>query len=263
MSIRQAVKIGLAILLVGVASLPLTIAPAARAQDLPKAGVGADATAALARMSKTLLAKQFSFNSWTFRAYAGPNGELLHIDHENKTVFRRPDRLSVTVTGDDGSTRMLYDGKAVILYAVEQKKYVRIPVVGGIFKALDLVEKRTGTDFPLSDLLSDDPKKSILSDVTSGGQVGTATIDGVLCRHFFFVQAADDLEFELWLEDNDRSLPRRFVVTYRSLPGRPIFLAVLSNWNFSIQAPDSEFEFKPPAGVTEVQLRRTTSVSPK
>jgi hypothetical protein len=145
MSIRQAVKAGLAILLVGaVASLPSTIAPTARAQDPAKAGVGEDATVALARMSKTLLAKQFSFNSWTFRAYAGPNGELLHIDHEAKTVFRRPDRLSVTVTGDDGSTRMLYDGKAIVLYAVEQKKYARIPVAGGIFKALELVEKRTG-----------------------------------------------------------------------------------------------------------------------
>jgi hypothetical protein len=28
----------------------------------------------------------------------------------------------------------------------------------------------------------------------------------------------------------------------------------LSDWNFDIQAPDGDFEFKPPAGVTQVDL---------
>ena len=90
------------------------------------------------------------------------------------------------------------------------------------------------------------------------------TIDGVRCNHFFFVQAADDLELELWLEDNERALPRRFVVTYRSLPGRPIFIAELSDWDFSIQAPDSDFVFQPPAGVTQVELKASpTTATPK
>jgi hypothetical protein len=264
MAIRNTLRTSLAILFAGgLASLAAAIAPPARAQDRPQAGVGEDATAALARMSKALLAKQFSFNSHAIRAYAGPNGELLHIAHDTKTVFRRPDRLYADVTGDDGSIKMLYDGKAIVLYGVEEKKYVSIPVAGDISSALEAVEEATGTDFPLADLLSDDPGKSVLSGVTSGGQVGRATIDGVRCRHFYFVQAADDLELELWLEDNDRSLPRRFVVTYRSLPGRPNFIAELSAWNFSISAPDNEFEFNPPPGVTKADLRPTPSAPRK
>jgi hypothetical protein len=247
----------------GLASLAPGLAPTAGAQDIPQAGVGENATAAVARMSKTLLASQFSFDARTIRSYAGPNGELLHIAHETKTVFRRPDRLYVDVTGDDGSIKMFYDGKAIVLFGEEEKKYASIPVAGNLFKALQAVEEATGTDFPLADLLSDDPGKAVLSGVTSGGQVGMATIDRVRCRHFFFDQAADDLELELWLEDNDRALPRRFVMTYRSLPGRPIFIAELSGWDFSIPARDSEFEFKPPAGVTRAELRPTSSAPPK
>jgi len=49
-------------------------------------------------------------------------------------------------------------------------------VTGGIDKALDLLEERTGTDFPLSDLLSDDPAEAVASGITSGGKVGTSTI---------------------------------------------------------------------------------------
>jgi hypothetical protein len=53
-------------------------------------------------------------------------------------------------------------------------------------------------------------------------------------------------------------------VTYRSLPGRPIFIAELSDWDFSIRPPDSDFVFQPPPGVSQVELKpSTTTAIPK
>ena len=242
-------------LVAGIVSLSLSGISTVRWERAQETAIGPDALDALTRMGKTLSAKQFSFQSRTFRSYAGPNGEMLHIAHMTNTIYNRPDRLSVSVTGDDGSIKILYDGKTLVLYAVEAKQYVTLPVSGGIDKALDLLEERTGTDYPLADLLSDSPAEAVASGVTSGGKVGTSIIDAARCNHFFFEQAADDLELELWLEDNERALPRRFVVTYRALPGRPSFIAELSDWNFSIQTPDSDFVFQPPAGVTQVELK--------
>jgi hypothetical protein len=266
MFIREAKRHGLALLLAySVASFFPAIGNAARAEIPKEAAISEEVSAALARMSGTLRTKQFSFQARTFRSYAGPNGQMLHIAHSMKTIVRRPDRLSVDLTGDDGSIKMRYNGSAIVVYSVEQNQYASLPVTGPIDKALDALEERTGTDFPLADLLSDDPGESVLAGVTSGVQVGTSTIDGVRCRHFFFVQASD-IEFELWLEDNERSLPRRFVVTYRSLPGRPLLIADLSSWDLSIEAPDSEFEFSPPAGATKVEFGSQatgTSVPPK
>ena len=80
----------------------------------------------------------------------------------------------------------------------------------------------------------------------------SATIDGVPCRHFFFSQSSD-LDLELWLEDNERSLPRRVFVTYRTLPGHPTFAAELSDWDFAIKPTDAEFVFQPPAGAVQVE----------
>ena len=264
MPISKLPKVVITILLVsGFAQFFMAGVPPARAENPQPAGVGKDALEALGRMSKTLAVKQFSFASHTLRAYAGPNGEMLHISHTLKTIFRRPDQLSVDGAGDDGSLRIFYDGKNVSIYAIEQKKYASGQVTGGIDKALETVEARTGTDFPLTDLLSEDPAASLLSGVTSGGLVGTATIGGIPCHHFFFVQASDDLDLELWLEDNERSLPRRLIVTYRSLPGRPNFVAELSDWDFSIQPPDSAFVFTPPAGVTQVDWEaKPSAISP-
>ena len=265
MFLQRALNAGLALVLaVALASLSLSVVSTARGESAQETAIGRDALDALARMGKTLSAKQFTFQSRTLRSYAGPNGEMLHIAHTTKTIYNRPDRLSVSVTGDDGSIKILYDGETLVLYAVEAKQYVSLPVSGGIDKALDLLEERTGTDYPLADLLSDNPAEAVASGVTSGGKVGTSTIDGVRVNHFFFEQAADDLELQLWLEDNERALPRRFVVTYRALPGRPVFTAELSDWDFSIQTPDSDFVFRPPPGVNQVELKASaTKATPK
>ena len=177
MFLQRALRGSLALVLVGgLVSFSLAVVSTARSQSVQQAEIGPEALDALKRMGKTLAAKQFSFQSRTFRAYAGPNGELLHIAHTSKIMYRRPDRLSVSVTGDDGSIKILFDGTTLVLYGAEQKQYVSLPVTGGIDKALDLLEERTGTDFPLSDLLSDDPAEAVASGITSGGKVGTSTI---------------------------------------------------------------------------------------
>jgi len=226
----------------------------ARAEDPSAAPIGEEANSAVAHMGKTLMSKEFSFRSYTVRAYVGSNGELLHIAHTAKIVVRRPDRLLVDSTGDDGATKTIYDGKTLVVYGMTQKQYAAIPAPATIDETLDLAENRLGTDFPLADLLGGNPEKSVLAGVTSGGQVGFATIDGVSCRHLFFIQAPD-LDLELWVEDNERSLPRRVYITYRSLPGHPTFLAELSDWDFSIHPADAEFVFQPPAGVTQVEMK--------
>ena len=61
----------------------------------PKPTISEDARAAVAQMGKTLLAKEFSFQARTIRAYANENGVLLHIEHDFKITVRRPDRLLI------------------------------------------------------------------------------------------------------------------------------------------------------------------------
>jgi hypothetical protein len=182
-----------------------------------------DVIAALERMGKTLNANAFSFSARTIRAYPGPNGELLHIEHVIKTTVRRPDRMIVDVNGDDGVTKLFYDGINAAILGHDQKHYAMISVPDTIGGMMDTLSDRLQVDFPLADLLLENAQSALLGDIVSGGQVGTATIGGVQCRHFFFNQMPDQ-EVELWLEDNDQALPRRVIVTYRSLFGRPRFI---------------------------------------
>lgn len=230
------------------------VAPAFGASSAAKPTISEEAVAAVSKMGYTLLANQFSFQAHTIRVYADNNGQPLHIAHNIKVVVRRPDRLRVDITGDDGSTQLFYDGKTVVLYGADAKKYASLAVPNTLQGMMQGLMGKMGVDFPLADFVTDAPDKAFLYGVTSGRQVGLATIDGVVCRHLLFAQPPG-LELELWVENNERSLPRRLIVTYRSEAGEPSFIAELSDWNLDIHPTDADFVFQPPAGATQVELK--------
>ena len=143
----------------------------------------------------------------------------------------------------------------------ETKKYATIPAPNTIQGMLHEVMGKLGVDFPLADLLTDLPDKSFLFGVTAGREVNTVTIDGVPCRHLLFTQPPG-IELELWVEKNDKAVPRRLIVTYRNLPGQPSFIAEFSDWNFSVHPSDADFVFQPPAGVTQIEVKPAAATAP-
>ena len=244
----------LGLLIGGLAGLAPVTVPAAEPASPQKTEISAEASAALQRMSEALRAQQFGFQAQTIRVYAGPKGEPLHIFHTLDVTVRRPNRLLVSRNGDDGPGKLAYDGKTLVVYASDGNKYASIPVPGTIEAMMKEAMGRLGVDFPLADFLTDAPGTSFLSGVTAGQIVNTVTIDGTPCLHMFFLQPPG-IELELWVEKNDKSLPRRLIVTYRSLPGEPNFIATFSNWNFSVHPADADFVFQPPAGAVKVALK--------
>jgi hypothetical protein len=242
-------------------AIPIALRAAPPAKPAQPA-ISEEASAALLRMGQTLRANDFSFQARTIRVYADPSGQPLHIFHTVKLTVHRPNGLLAEVTGDDGSSKLVFDGKTVIVYSAAQNKYASIPVPEGtIAGMLKEAVGRLGIDFPLADFLSDAPNKAFLTGVTSGRLVDTVTIDGAPYDHLFFSQPPG-IELELWVSKDEKSLPRRLVVTYRSLPGEPNFIALFSDWNFDIHPTDADFAFQPPAGAEQVALKPPAAPSP-
>ncbi|WP_165820323.1 DUF2092 domain-containing protein [Microvirga sp. KLBC 81] len=234
----------------------LVAVQSAHAQEPPlpvRPALSEDADAALAALNKTLSAPELSFAARTSRVYLGESGQPLHIFHTMKVLVRRPDRLKIQVTGDDGSNDLVYDGKTVSLFSPDRKVYSVMAAPGGIPAALNEVLNKLNIDFPLVNFFGVSPEQSLLRKVVAGWQVGTATIDGVECRHLFFQQMAGT-EMELWVENNHAAIPRRLIVTYRLLPGQPRFVAEFTNWDSQGRFANAEFAFQPPADAKQVEL---------
>jgi hypothetical protein len=243
-------RLGAAILVCAIAA----VGPPSYAASPSKPAINDEVSTVLAQMGKSLRTEQFSFQARTFRVYADSNGQPLHIAHAMKVTVRRPDRLMIDLTGDDGSTKLYYDSKTLVIFGVETKKYVSIPVPDTIQAMIEKEAGKGEVDFPLADFLTNAPDKSFLSGITSGREINTVTINGVPCRHLLFTQPPG-IEIELWVEKNDGALPRRLVATYRSVPGQPSFIAELFDWNLAVHPTDAEFVFQPPEGAVQTEMK--------
>ena len=222
----------------------------------PKPAITQDARSALEQMGTALLAKEFSFRARTIRVYSNQGNVLLHIEHDFKVTVRRPDRLLVDGTGDDGPRKLIYDSKTVVFSLDNGKMYASLPVPDTIEHMMQVVMGRFGLDFPLADFLTDAPDKAFLTGVTSGRVVNTVMIDGIPCRHLVFSQPPG-IELELWLE-KDRAVPRRLIVVDNALPDSPNFVAEMSDWDFGVHLADADFAFTPPEGAKQVDFGAVT-----
>ena len=161
--------------------------------------------------------------------------------------------MLIDANGDDGPRKLFYDGKAVVLVLDAAGSQVR-DAAGSRHHHDDdaCCDGSLRADFPLADFLTDAPDKAFLYGVTSGREVNKVTIDGVPCAHLVFSQAPG-IELELWLE-TDRGVPRRLIVIDNDSPGKPNFIAEMSDWDFAVHSADADFAFAPPNGAKEMDF---------
>lgn len=100
-----------------------------------------------------------------------------------------------------------------------------------------------------------------LDGVVSAELGEVEAIDGVDCQRIDFHQ--DQLEWQLWIEQGERALPRRVLLTPNlegQMEGMPeemreIELTIemtLSDWDLAPEFADADFQFDPPAGAKKV-----------
>jgi hypothetical protein len=83
--------------------------------------------------------------------------------------------------------------------------------------------------------------------------VGSSVVDGTRCHHLAFTEKT--IDWEVWIEDGTQWVPRKLVITYKTLPGAPQFEAVLSDWDLVTQTPDALFTPALPPGAARIEFR--------
>ncbi len=103
---------------------------------------------------------------------------------------------------------------------------------------------------PLSDLAFDDPYVTLMANVETGSYIGIRIVDGIEYHHLAFTQ--ETIDWEVWIENGARPLPRKMLIRYKDEPGSPQFVALLSDWDMSDNAPDALFSAEAPIGFTPI-----------
>lgn len=207
----------------------------------------------LRQMSESLKAvKQFTFHADASVDQVMDTGQKLMYTATIDVAVRRPDRFHVDLDGERRDLSFWYDGKNLTLLGKKLNYYAVAQVPGETDAALDHMANRLGFTPPLSDMLISDPYPAMTAAVDFGYYVGLTEIFGVRCHHLAFVQ--ENIDWQIWIEDTKRMMPKMVVITYKQVESSPQYTAVLSDWNLSARLKDELFTFVAPEGADQIEF---------
>lgn len=205
--------------------------------------------------------QQFSLDTSSSIEVVIASGQKLQFDHTAKLSVQRPNKLRAERTGALVDQVFYYDGTSLTLYNPSANYYATLPAPGTLEEMLDFAREKLDIVAPASDLLYKNAYEILTEDVTSGFVVGKGVVDGVRCDHLAF--RAPHVDWQIWIEEGARPLPRKLVITTRDKANAPQFSVVTSNWNLAPAFTDETFSFTPPKCPTKVEFQLKGADGPK
>jgi len=234
------------------ALLLLPLAAAAAPND-PEVRIDPRANDAVHRMSNYLSGlKSFRFHGSTVTDLVTKEGQKIQFVVDEKVAIKRPNRFRGERSGL-GDATVRYEGKSLSVYRKGSGYYAMVRAPARLGETMDLMRDRYGIEAPAADLLVENPYDQLMEDVITGRYVGLEAIEGVPCHHLAF--QGKDVDWQIWIEDGPRPLPRRYSITAKHDAGQPEFGIMLSQWEPHAALADSDFTFRAPAGAQQIGLR--------
>ncbi|MBO9518605.1 MAG: DUF2092 domain-containing protein [Porphyrobacter sp.] len=246
--------------------MTLVMMPAAQAQEqaaqpaastvAPEDAVDPRAVDALKRMS-TYLTSLNTFKLTSTAAMDVITNENQKVQMDSVSVYQvKKPGIAINFSSDMKQRQYLYDGKQFTIFAPAMGYYATVPAPATNREFLKELYDKTGIELPLEDLFRwADDDESDINALTSAFNVGTATIDGARTDHWAFRSA--DFDWELWIEQGDRPLPRKIVITDRTDPTLPSFTARLA-WEVNPTLNPADFTYVPGPGAIPIQIASAT-----
>ena len=182
-----------------------------------------------------------------------PALEKIQFTSSGKLQLTRPDKLRVSRTGGYADVQLIYDGKTVSIYGNNAKAYAQADLAGTIDQLVDLIQAKSGAAMPGTDLLLSNAYDELMSNVILASHVGQGVIDGVECEHLAF--RGVDTDWQIWIESGTRPVPRKYVITSKTVAGAPQYTLRIKDWKTDVQISADSFTFTPPQGTKQVAAK--------
>jgi hypothetical protein len=182
------------------------------------------------------------------------SGQKIQFVTPAECSIQRPNKLRADRKGDIVNQEFYYDGKTLTLYNPDQKYYATVDAPSTIEKTLDFARESLDVYAPAGDFLYKNVYEILMDDVVSGFHVGLSVVDGVKCNHLAF--RGNEVDWQIWIEDGDKPLPKKFVITTKWMTGAPQFTVLVKSWNLSPKLTEDMFTFVPPEGVQRIDFIR-------
>jgi hypothetical protein len=215
-----------------------------------------DAAVLVKKMSDYLGSqKNFSFAMNTSIEAVTPQGEKIQFNSSGEISISRPNKFRGHRAGGYADVELVDDGKTLSFFSVDHKSYAQIESPATIDQTVDMLRNKYMAEMPAADLILADSFSALMEDVIEAKHIGQGVVDGVECEHLAF--RATDTDWQLWIELGDKPVPRKLVITSKTVGQSPQFSIEIKNWKTDVSSfgPDT-FTFNPPSGAQKLDMTK-------
>lgn len=227
-----------------VATALVLAAPGAQAQEK-------DAKAILRAMSDYVASQktiELSFDSDI--EVITPELEKIQFTNSGDALLSRPDKLRAHRVSGHTEVLMVFDGKMVSILGKNLNGYAQFEAPGTVDQLITALRAGHGVALPGADLLLSNSYEVLVAGVREAKHIGRGVIDGVQCEHLAFRNF--DTDWQLWVEAGERPIPRKMVITSKTVNNAPQYTLRVKGWKTGVELAPDAFAFTPPADATKL-----------
>lgn len=181
------------------------------------------------------------------------DGQKLQFDHAVTAIVQRPNKLFARRLGELADEEVFYDGKNLAMHYPGAGFYASVAAPDTLEAMLDFAMLKLDLVAPAGDFLYSNAYELLMQDVQSGFVVSKpAFVEGVVCDHLAFRTV--DTDFQVWLEQGERPLPRKVVITSRDILNAPQYTVRISKWDLQPAISENTFRFDAPEDANRIEF---------
>jgi hypothetical protein len=179
-----------------------------------------------------------------------PQLEKIQFTSSGEVLLSRPDKLRAHRTSGHADVALFFDGKIASVLGKSHDIWTQFEAPGTVDQLVAGLRAGYGVSMPGADLLLSNPYDVLVAGVEEAKYIGHGVVDGVLCEHLAFRNF--DTDWQLWVETGATPVPRKMVITSKTVNGAPQYTVRIKSWKTGVEAAPGAFTFVPPATAKKV-----------
>ena len=179
-----------------------------------------------------------------------PHLEKIQFTNSGDMLLRRPDKLRAHRVGGYADVALYFDGTTVSVFGKHLNGYAQFEAPGTVDQLIETLRAGHGVALPGADLLLSNAYDVLVAGVKESKHIGRGVIDGRECEHLAFRNF--DTDWQLWVEVGKRPIPRKLVITSKTLNNAPQYTLRVKDFQTDVPPAPEAFAFVPPAGTEKL-----------
>lgn len=179
-----------------------------------------------------------------------PQLEKIQFTNSGNALLSRPDKMRAHRVGGYADVEMFFDGKTVSILGKHINSYAQFEAPGSLDKLIEALRAGHGISLPFADIILSNSYDLLVAGVMEAKHIGRGVIDGHECEHLAFRN--HDTDWQLWVEVGDKPIPRKMVITSKTMNSAPQYTIQVKSWKTDAQPAADAFTFVVPAGAKKL-----------